>query len=108
MSFLGAMKPPGSSWAWGSLLKLRSSFKRLFYYKLGRGDKFSFWYDPWLQGEAPTDFIGGSSLKDADVKRLARVNEVWINGRWRLPDPIDENVDRLKNHENGCSDKLGR
>lgn len=46
LSFWGLTKPMNSSWSWRQLLNLWSEIRNCFNYKLGDGNKFSFWFDP--------------------------------------------------------------
>ncbi|XP_050211980.1 uncharacterized protein LOC126662137 [Mercurialis annua] len=69
MSYWGITKPLNASWNWRSLIKLRTL----------------------------KDLYPEMSISDADVPKQAKVNEVWHSGRWRLPDPMNEQTEEAWN-----------
>ena len=85
MSYWGLRKPLDCSWNWGHLLIIRC-----FDYVLGNGTSFSFWHDPWFHGKAVSDAFSTLHIPDTDISKWATVSYVWRQGRWCLPDPIDD------------------
>ncbi|XP_050229208.1 uncharacterized protein LOC126678347 [Mercurialis annua] len=53
---------------------------------------FTFWFDPWMNGEAINDMYPGISFIDTDVPKTACVNDLW-----RLPMPMDDQVETFWN-----------
>ena len=56
--------------------------KNCFDYRLGDGREFSFWSDPWCEGQAIVEKFLGVGVKESGVKRTAVVRDFWRNGRW--------------------------
>ncbi|XP_050238356.1 uncharacterized protein LOC126687844 [Mercurialis annua] len=92
LSFWGITKPHNCSWSWRNLLKIRDQIIGFFDYKLGKGSRFSFWYDPWLNGRSVTETFPEVKILDADIPKQAVVSDVWKDNNWMLPDPIDEST----------------
>ncbi|XP_050238122.1 uncharacterized protein LOC126687608 [Mercurialis annua] len=90
MSFWGICKPTDCSWSWNNLLKIRGDIIDYFEYNLGCGDRFSFWHDPWPDGKALKNRFPSVNIQDSEIPKDAKVNSLWRNGDWKLPDPIDE------------------
>ncbi|KAM7278540.1 hypothetical protein ACFE04_005674 [Oxalis oulophora] len=55
----------------------------------------SFWFDPWLGGSAPVDFITNDERKIAGIRREALVADVLQNSVWDLPYPVTESIERV-------------
>ncbi|XP_055962303.1 uncharacterized protein LOC130015686 [Mercurialis annua] len=89
-SFWGIAKPLDSSWSWRNILKIRHLVGHLFDYRLGDGKKFFFWGDPWVNGMYISDRFPGIDIKDSNIKKATKICNLWKNGRWHLPDPMDE------------------
>ncbi|XP_050207768.1 uncharacterized protein LOC126657165 [Mercurialis annua] len=85
----GICKSADCSWSWRNLLKIRNNVKPYFEYILGKGDRFSFWHDPWMDGASIVDRFPLINIKDADVHKEAKVCNLWKNGEWSLLDPMD-------------------
>ncbi|XP_050217492.1 uncharacterized protein LOC126668329 [Mercurialis annua] len=88
MSFLGITKLNDCFWSWRQILNIRPDLLKLFDYKLGKGDKFFFWHDPWPGGISIKDRYPELNFRDADIPSKTRVNQVWRNNSWNLPPPI--------------------
>lgn len=37
------------------------------------------------------------NIEDADISKAVKVNEVWRNGVWNLPDPLDNVIEAAWN-----------
>ena len=119
LSFWGIIKTIDYSWSWRQLLNLRPAIKNLFEYRHGDGRRFSFWYDPWCAGQAIVERFHYVCVADSGVNKRAIVKDLWKNGRWVFPIPLDCNIQSVRDYvarnfvlgEN-CSDisseKLGR
>jgi len=89
LSFCGIVKTMDCSWSWRQLLNLRPAIKNLFEYRLGDGRRFSFWYDPWCGGQAIVERFPDVCVADSGVNRRAVVKDLWRNGRWVFPIPLN-------------------
>lgn len=73
-------------------MKLRPFIKRCFDYSLGDWKKFLFWFDPWCAGQALAYIFLGNNLTELGVKKSVLVRDLWKNGRWAFPIPLNEEV----------------
>ncbi|GAV93081.1 zf-RVT domain-containing protein [Cephalotus follicularis] len=73
------------SWTWRRLLLLRPMVKEHFKYICGNGERFSLWYDPWLQGESVQALYGHRVIYDTGLGKLARVKDILSGGEWSWP-----------------------
>lgn len=71
---------------------MRPAIKNLFEYRLGGGRRFSFWYDPWCGGQAIVERFPDVYVADSGVNRKAVVKNLWRNGRWVFPIPLNCNI----------------
>ncbi|XP_050211612.1 uncharacterized protein LOC126661790 [Mercurialis annua] len=93
-SFWGIAKPLDCFWSWRNLLKIRSLIAPYFEYRIGVGNRFSFWYDPWLYGVCIAERFPDVEIKHSDVPKNAKISRAWHINDWNLPDPLDETTKR--------------
>lgn len=79
-----------SSNVWSNLLSIRRVFKSFFRYQVGNEKNFSSWFDLWVEGKVLVDIFPDINIKEADIKKHAVISDVWRNGVWFLPDPLNE------------------
>lgn len=49
---------------------------------LGYGRKFSFQFNLWCEGISTVEKFSKIIIKDAEVKKNAKVCDLWKNGSW--------------------------
>ncbi|GAV92766.1 LOW QUALITY PROTEIN: zf-RVT domain-containing protein, partial [Cephalotus follicularis] len=72
------------SWSWRQLLKLRPMAREHLIYQCGNGERFSLWFDPWVQGESVHALYGHRVIYDSGLGVMARVKDI-IDGEWAWP-----------------------
>ncbi|GAV92785.1 hypothetical protein CFOL_v3_36163, partial [Cephalotus follicularis] len=63
------------SWSWRQILQLRPLAREHLIYKCGNGERFSLWFDPWLQGDSIHALYGRRVIYDSGLDTQARVKE---------------------------------
>ncbi|KAL0294868.1 UNVERIFIED_CONTAM: hypothetical protein Scaly_3114600 [Sesamum calycinum] len=78
----------GGSWGWRKLLRLRSALLPYIEFKVGNGELFSIWHDPWHSlGTLIRRFPSGPSRTNISI--AAKLSTVIVDGDWRWP-PITD------------------
>ncbi|KAK4384368.1 hypothetical protein Sango_3068900 [Sesamum angolense] len=78
----------GGSWGWRKLLRLRSALLPYIEFKVGNGEIFSIWHDPWHSlGTLIRRFPSGPSRTNIPI--AAKLSEVIVDGDWSWP-PITD------------------
>ncbi|GAV92989.1 zf-RVT domain-containing protein, partial [Cephalotus follicularis] len=73
------------SWSWRQTLLLRPLAREHIIYQCGNGERFSLWFDPWLQGESIHARYGRRVMYDTGLGCHARVKDVLCEGQWNWP-----------------------
>ncbi|GAV92862.1 LOW QUALITY PROTEIN: zf-RVT domain-containing protein, partial [Cephalotus follicularis] len=73
------------SWSWRQILLLRPLAREHLIYKCGNGERFSLWFDPWLQGDSIHARYGRRVMYDTGLGSQARVKDVLSEGQWCWP-----------------------
>ncbi|GAV89517.1 zf-RVT domain-containing protein, partial [Cephalotus follicularis] len=73
------------SWTWRQILLLRPIAKEHLVYRIGNGDKFSLWFDPWMHGESVYALYGHRVINDSGLGRSDFVKEALRVGKWCWP-----------------------
>ncbi|GAV91359.1 hypothetical protein CFOL_v3_34755 [Cephalotus follicularis] len=73
------------SWSWRHILLLRPLARAHLIYKCGSGERFSLWFDPWLQGDSIHALYGRRVMYDTGLGSQARVKDVLREGQWCWP-----------------------
>ncbi|KAK4381076.1 putative ribonuclease H protein [Sesamum angolense] len=78
----------GGSWGWRKLLRLRSALLPYIEFKVGNGEIFSIWHDPWHSlGTLISRFPSGPSRTNIPI--AAKLSAVIVDGDWSWP-PITD------------------
>ncbi|KAL0288759.1 UNVERIFIED_CONTAM: hypothetical protein Sradi_7089800 [Sesamum radiatum] len=78
----------GGSWGWRKILRLRSALLPYIEFKIGDGESFSLWHDPWHSlGSLITRFPRGPGR--TNIPEAAKLSAVLVNGDWSWP-PITD------------------
>ncbi|KAL0282527.1 UNVERIFIED_CONTAM: putative ribonuclease H protein [Sesamum radiatum] len=78
----------GGSWGWRKLLRLRSALLPYIEFKVGNGELFSIWHDPWHSlGTLIRRFPSGPSRTNIPI--AAKLSTVIVDGDWSWP-PITD------------------
>ncbi|KAK4384325.1 hypothetical protein Sango_3072000 [Sesamum angolense] len=78
----------GGSWGWRKLLRLRSALIPYIEFKVGNGELFSVWHDPWHSlGTLIRRFPSGPSRTNIPI--AAKLSAVIVDGDWSWP-PITD------------------
>ncbi|KAL0295520.1 UNVERIFIED_CONTAM: putative ribonuclease H protein [Sesamum calycinum] len=78
----------GGSWGWRKLLRLRSALLPYIEFKVGSGELFSIWHDPWHSlGTLIRRFPSGPSRTNIPI--AAKLSTVIVDGDWSWP-PITD------------------
>ncbi|KAL0284164.1 UNVERIFIED_CONTAM: putative ribonuclease H protein [Sesamum radiatum] len=78
----------GGSWGWRKLLRLRSALLPYIEFKIGNGELFSIWHDPWHSlGTLIRRFPSGPSRTNIPI--AAKLSAVIVEGDWNWP-PITD------------------
>ncbi|KAK4380990.1 putative ribonuclease H protein [Sesamum angolense] len=74
----------GGSWGWRKLLRLRSALLPYIEFKIGDGESFSLWHDPW-HSHSPliTRFPRGPGR--TNIPEAAKLSAVLVDGDWSWP-----------------------
>ncbi|GAV93084.1 zf-RVT domain-containing protein, partial [Cephalotus follicularis] len=67
------------------ILLLRPLAREHLIYKCGNGERFSLWFDPWLQGDSIHARYGRRVMYDTGLGSQARVKDVLREGQWCWP-----------------------
>ncbi|GAV93068.1 LOW QUALITY PROTEIN: zf-RVT domain-containing protein, partial [Cephalotus follicularis] len=73
------------SWSCRQTLLLRPLAREHIIYQCGNGERFSLWYDPWLQGDSIHARYGRRVMYDTGLGCHARVKDVLCEGQWNWP-----------------------
>ncbi|KAK4383971.1 putative ribonuclease H protein [Sesamum angolense] len=74
----------GGSWSWRKLLRLRSALLPHIEFKIGDGQSFSLWHDPWHSlGPLITRFLRGRGR--TNIPEAAKLSAVLVDGDWSWP-----------------------
>ncbi|GAV71011.1 zf-RVT domain-containing protein, partial [Cephalotus follicularis] len=73
------------SWSWRQILLLRPMAREHLIYKWGNGERFSLWFDPWLQGDSIHVLYGCRVMYDTGLGIQARVKDMLREGEWCWP-----------------------
>ncbi|GAV92754.1 zf-RVT domain-containing protein, partial [Cephalotus follicularis] len=73
------------SWSWRQTLLLRPLAREHIIYQCGNGERFSLWFDPWLQGDSIHARYGRRVMYDTGLGCHARVKDVLCDGQWSWP-----------------------
>ncbi|KAK4383266.1 putative ribonuclease H protein [Sesamum angolense] len=101
----------GGSWGWRKILRLRSALLPYIEFKIGDGESFSLWHDPWHSlGSLITRFPRGPSR--TSIPEAAKLSVVLVDGDWSWPPITDleciEILHVLPNIHNGSDSILWR
>ncbi|KAL0292672.1 UNVERIFIED_CONTAM: putative ribonuclease H protein [Sesamum angustifolium] len=101
----------GGSWGWRKLLRLRSALLPYIEFKVGNGEIFSIWHDPWHSlGTLIRRFPSGPSRTNIPI--AAKLSAVIVDGDWSWPPITDmeciEILHLLPNIHNGNDSILWR
>ncbi|KAL0423432.1 UNVERIFIED_CONTAM: putative ribonuclease H protein [Sesamum radiatum] len=78
----------GGSWGWRKILRLRSALLPYIEFKIGDGESFSLWHDPWHSlGSLITRFPRGPGR--TNIPEAAKLSAVLVDGDWSWP-PITD------------------
>lgn len=69
----------------------------MFHYQLGDGKQFSFWFDPWCDGQSIIDLFPEVNLRKQYIDKHTIVCDYWVNGRWMIPAKWDPIMARIFN-----------
>ncbi|KAL0297935.1 UNVERIFIED_CONTAM: hypothetical protein Sangu_3170800 [Sesamum angustifolium] len=82
------MDGKGGSWGWRKILRLRSALLPYIEFKIGDGESFSLWHDPWHSlGSLITRFPRGPSR--TNIPEAAKLSAVLVDGDWCWPPIMD-------------------
>ncbi|KAL0295602.1 UNVERIFIED_CONTAM: putative ribonuclease H protein [Sesamum calycinum] len=71
----------GGSWGWRKILRLRSALLPYIEFKIGDGESFSLWHDPWHSlGSLITRFPRGPGR--TNIPEAAKLSAVLVDGDW--------------------------
>ncbi|KAL0300324.1 UNVERIFIED_CONTAM: putative ribonuclease H protein [Sesamum angustifolium] len=101
----------GGSWGWRKILRLRSALLPYIEFKIGDGESFSLWHDPWHSlGSLITRFPRGPGR--TSIPEAAKLSAVLVDGDWSWPPITDleciEILHVLPNIHNGSDSILWR
>ncbi|KAL0297831.1 UNVERIFIED_CONTAM: putative mitochondrial protein [Sesamum calycinum] len=78
----------GGSWGWRKLLRLRSALIPYIEFKIGNGESFSLWHDPWHSlGSLIRRFPRGPSR--TNIPKETKLSAVLVDGEWSWPPIMD-------------------
>ncbi|KAL0313728.1 UNVERIFIED_CONTAM: putative ribonuclease H protein [Sesamum calycinum] len=78
----------GGSWGWRKLLRLRSALLPYIDFKIGDGESFSLWHDPWhCLGALIRRFPSGPNRMT--IPLASKLSAVIVDGDWSWP-PITD------------------
>ncbi|KAK4383815.1 hypothetical protein Sango_3116600 [Sesamum angolense] len=78
----------GGSWGWRKILRLRSALLPYIEFKIGDGESFSLWHDPWHSlGSLITRFPRGPGR--TNIPEAAKLSAVVVDGNWSWPPIMD-------------------
>ncbi|GAV93065.1 zf-RVT domain-containing protein, partial [Cephalotus follicularis] len=77
------------------LLKLRPLAREHLIYQCGNGERFSLWFDPWVQGESVHALYGHRVIYDTGLGMMARVKDIIWEGEWAWP-PVSGDLIELQ------------
>lgn len=83
ISFWHISNPLDYSWIWRKILKLRPMVLQFLSYRVGNGNLFSLWHDPWMHGQALNPST--SLLSDSRIPVNACIADIISMGAWALP-----------------------
>lgn len=75
--------PVDCSSIWKQVLKLRQTAMLHVRYIVGKGDRVSLWFDPWVSGSAVNP--SPSLLQNSGLPPTAKVADIIQNANWCLP-----------------------
>ncbi|KAL4018288.1 hypothetical protein IC575_021879 [Cucumis melo] len=76
----------GKSWCLRAILRKREKLKHLVRMKVGNGNSFRVWLDPWLPEGAILEQVGERVMYDAASRRKARLSDfIDPDGEWLWP-----------------------
>ncbi|KAL0292943.1 UNVERIFIED_CONTAM: putative ribonuclease H protein [Sesamum angustifolium] len=101
----------GGSWGWRKILRLRSALLPYIEFKIGDGESFSLWHDPWHSlGSLITRFPRGPGR--TSIPEATKLSAVLVDGDWSWPPITDleciEILHVLPNIHNGSDSILWR
>ncbi|KAK4380911.1 putative ribonuclease H protein [Sesamum angolense] len=74
----------GGSWGWRKLLRLRSALLPYIEFRIGVGESFSLWHDPWHSlGSLIKRFPRGPGR--TSIPEAAKLSAVLVDGDWSWP-----------------------
>ncbi|GAV60812.1 zf-RVT domain-containing protein [Cephalotus follicularis] len=73
------------SWSWRQTLLLRRLAKDHILYICGNRERFSLWFDPWLQGVSVHALYGQRVIYDTGLGQQVLVKDVIWQGPWCWP-----------------------
>ncbi|KAL2248716.1 UNVERIFIED_CONTAM: hypothetical protein Sindi_2345300 [Sesamum indicum] len=78
------IKERGGSWSWRKILRLRDFIQDLVDYRIGDGETFYLWQDPWHHlGTLLTRFPRGPRL--LGIEETTKLNQVISEQEWQWP-----------------------
>ncbi|XP_050207686.1 uncharacterized protein LOC126657101 [Mercurialis annua] len=92
-SFWGVKANQSASWIWRGIHSIKDDIKNILDYKIGDGTSVSFWNYPWTHGYSMLEKFPRVKMRDSDIPRDAKVADLWRNGNWKFPDPMDADTD---------------
>ncbi|GJR86569.1 RNA-directed DNA polymerase, eukaryota, reverse transcriptase zinc-binding domain protein [Tanacetum coccineum] len=73
------------SWGWKNLLEIRDQIKDYVVYKIGDGNRTSFWFDNWSEIGPLFDHITYMDLYDERLTSCLKVSDMIGEGEWKWP-----------------------
>ena len=84
-SFWKVKTPSHCSWTWRKLLKLRTSVRQFFFWKVGNGLSISLWSDFWLPQGPLDNVLNSRDIATSGLPSDARLYCLIEDSSWVLP-----------------------